>query len=55
VSYKTALKAYDLLRRVLVEDLAQTNNLLKENSKRMNPILEVDEKVREAEVPVTRL
>jgi hypothetical protein len=26
----------------------------KENSKRMNPISEVEEKVREAEVPVTR-
>ena len=29
VSYKTALKAYDLLRRVLVEDLARADNLLK--------------------------
>ena len=29
LSYKTALKAYDLLRRVLVEDLARTDALLK--------------------------
>ena len=29
LSYKTSLKAYDLLRRVLVEDLARTDNLLK--------------------------
>jgi transposase len=29
MSYKTELKAYDLLRRVLVEDLSPTDNLLK--------------------------
>jgi transposase len=29
LSYKTSLKAYDLLRRVLVEDLAKADNLLK--------------------------
>jgi len=29
LSYKTSLKAYDLLRRVLVEDLARSDNLLK--------------------------
>ncbi|MGB9177031.1 MAG: hypothetical protein WCB46_09885, partial [Methanoregula sp.] len=28
LSYKTSLKAYDLLRRVLVEDLARTDNIL---------------------------
>ena len=36
VSYKTARKVYDLLRRVLVEDLARMDNLLKGE-------LEVDE------------
>ena len=29
INYKTSLKAYDLLRRVLVEDLARSDNLLK--------------------------
>jgi transposase len=29
LSYKTSLKAYDILRRVLVEDLARTDSLLK--------------------------
>ena len=29
LSYKTALKAFDLLRRVLVEDLARSDALLK--------------------------
>ena len=29
LSYKTSLNAYDILRRVLVEDLARTDSLLK--------------------------
>ena len=29
LSYKTSLKAYDILRRVIVEDLAWTDSLLK--------------------------
>jgi hypothetical protein len=47
---KKSLKAYGILRSVLIENLARFDDLLRENLRRMNRISEGGEKERRAEV-----